>query len=72
MALDFNNKIMVTNPTSYVLGQGVLCVGIMAIAASVITYFIGDFLMPATAWCAFGIPTSVVGGIVMGSGLTRN
>jgi hypothetical protein len=72
MAIDFNDKVLVTNPTTHYLGRGVLCVGIVAIAVGIITHFTGDFILPASAWCAFGIPTAVIGWIFLQSGLTKN
>jgi hypothetical protein len=62
----------VTNPTTHYLGKGVLCVGIIAVIAGVITHFTGDFLLPAPLWCALGIPMAVIGGILMKCGLTKN
>jgi hypothetical protein len=72
MAINFNDKVLVTNPTSYYLGRGVLSVGLIAIATGAITHFTGDFLLPAAAWCAAGVPTLFVGWILMRSGLTKN
>jgi hypothetical protein len=72
VAIDFSEKVLVTNPTTYHLGRGVACMGIIAILAGVITHFTGDFIIPASAWCALGIPVVVIGGIMMRSGLTKN
>ena len=72
VAINFNDKILVTNPTAHFLGRGVFCVGIIAIAVGVITYFTGDILLPALAWCALGVPTVFIGWILMKSGLTKN
>ena len=72
MAINFSDKILVTNPTTFHLGRGVGCIGIIAIVVGVITHFTGDFLIPALAWCALGVPIMVIGGILMRSGLTKN
>ncbi len=71
MAINFSDKVLVTNPTTYYLGMGVLCTGLAAIAVGVITYFTGDILIPAPGWCAVGTPTAVIGGILMPFGLTK-
>jgi hypothetical protein len=72
MAINFNDKILVTNPTTYHLGQGVICAGIMAIIVGIITHFTGDFFLPASLWCVLGVPTMVIGAIFMRNGLTKN
>ena len=72
MAIDFSSKILVTNPTTHYLGRGVVCAGIIAISVGIITHYTGDVLLPASAWCAFGIPIMVIGGILMKNGLTKN
>jgi hypothetical protein len=72
MAINFSDKMLVTNPTTYHLGRGVLGAGLLAISVGVITHFTGDFLLPDMAWCAVGVPTAVVGGIMMRCGLTKN
>lgn len=72
MAIDFNDKILITNPTIHYLGRGVLGVGVTAILLGIITHFVGDFLLPASAWCALGVPTGAIGWIFFKSGLTKN
>jgi hypothetical protein len=72
MAINFNDKVLVTNPTTHFLGRGVLTVGIIEIIVGVVTHFTGDLLLPADAWCALGIPTAVVGFIFFRNGLTKN
>jgi hypothetical protein len=72
MALNFNDKVLVTNPTSYFLGRSILIVGLIAIALGGITYFAGDFLMPAAAWAVCGLPPTFIGWIIMRSGLRKN
>jgi hypothetical protein len=72
MAIDFSDKILVTNPTTHYLGRGVGGAGIIAIIVGITTHFTGDFLLPASAWCALGIPITVIGGILMRNGLTKN
>jgi hypothetical protein len=71
MAINFSDKVLVTNPTTYNLGRGVLCAGIVAILVGIVTHFTGDVLIPALGWCAFGVPTIVIGGIFMTNGLTK-
>ena len=73
MAINFSDKVLITNPTSYHLGRGVLCTGILAIVVGLITHFAGcDVILPAMAWCALGAPTVVIGVVLRQSGLTRN
>jgi len=72
MAINFNDKTLVTNPTSYYLGRGVLVIGIIAIVIGVITHFTGDIFLPAAAWCAFGVLPVFIGLVLMKSGLTKN
>jgi len=73
MAINFSDKVLITNPTSYHLGRGVICAGTIAIGLGLITHFIGyDLLMPAMAWCAFGPPMIVIGVVFRQSGLRRN
>ena len=72
MAINFNDKVLITNPTSYYLGRGVLCVGIIAIIVGAITSFAGDFLIPASAWIVIGIGPTFIGWVVMRSGLRKN
>jgi len=72
MAINFSDKVLVTNPTTHYLGRGIVCVGIIAISVGIITYFTGDLLIPASAWCVLGIPITVIGGIFMRNGITKN
>lgn len=72
MAINFNDKVLITNPTSYYLGRAVLCVGIIAIIVGLITFFAGDFLMPASGWVVAGIGPTFIGWVVMRSGVTKN
>jgi hypothetical protein len=72
MAINFTDKVLITNPTSYHLGRVVLGAGIVAILVGAITHFTEDFLLPASAWIAVGVLPLVIGWIVMRSGLTRN
>jgi hypothetical protein len=71
MALNFSNKILVTNPTSYYLGGWIIGAGLLALLACPVTLFTGEVLLPPMAWCALGVPTSVIGGIFVMCGLTR-
>ena len=72
MGINFNDKVLVTNPTSYHLGKSVLVVGIIAIAVGAITYFFGDFVMPSSGWVACGLPPTFIGWVVMRSGVRKN
>ena len=72
MAIDFSDKVLVTNPTSYYLGRIVLGLGIIVFCTGVITNFTGDFLFPAMIWCALGTLTSVIGFFLWRSGVRRN
>ncbi len=73
MAINFSDKVLITNPTSYHLGRIVICAGILVVLAGVITHFIGeDVLLPPMAWCAIGVPTIIIGVVFRQSGLTRN
>jgi hypothetical protein len=72
VAINFNDKILITNPTIYYLGLSVVCVGIIAIIVGIITHFTGDFFLPASLWCVIGMPTAVIGGILIPFGLTKN
>jgi len=71
MAINFSDKILITNPTTYNLGRGVVCAGIIAILVGIVTLFTGDLLMPALAWCALSVPIIVIGGIFLTNGLTK-
>ena len=71
MAINFSDKILVTNPTSYHLGRGIICVGMIAIILGGVTYFTGDIFIPALAWCALGILIAVIGGIFVTFSLTK-
>ena len=71
MGINFDDKILITNPTTYNLGRIVVCAGIIAMIVGIMTHFTGDFLIPAFAWCALGIPTMVIGGILVACGLTK-
>ncbi len=72
MAIDFNDKVLVVNPTSYFIGRAVLAVGVVWITLGVITHFTGDFLLPANLWIAMGVPTAPAGAFVMWSAVRKN
>jgi hypothetical protein len=72
VAINFNDRVLITNPTSFHLGRSVLIGGIIAITAGVITHFAGEFLMPPSAWIVLGAPPIFIGWIIMRSGLTKN
>jgi hypothetical protein len=69
--MNLSDKMLVTNPTTYGLGIIVISAGIFTVILGVITLYTGDILLPAGAWCAFGIPTTVIGGIMMAAGISR-
>jgi len=73
VAINFSDKVLITNPTIYHLGKGILVAGILVIGVGLITYFVGsDVILPAMAWCAFGPPMIVIGVVLRRNGLTRN
>jgi hypothetical protein len=72
VGINFNDKVLITNPTSFHLGRGILMVGIIAIAVGGITYFTGDFLMPASAWVVCGLAPTFSGWAIMRSGVRKN
>jgi tetrahydromethanopterin S-methyltransferase subunit C len=73
MGIDFNRRIMVTNPTLYGLGMGIAGMGMVAIMTGLITaYAEEDFVLPAMAWCALGVPVVVAGTIMLLCGLRRS
>jgi len=71
MAINFSDKVLVTNPTTYNLGRVIIGAGVLSIIVGGVTCFTGDLFMPAMAWCAAGTPTLVIGGILVGNGLTK-
>jgi hypothetical protein len=72
VAIDFSDRILITNPTSYHLGRGILFVGLVDLAIGGITYYFDqDFLLPPLAWCIMSAPTLAIGGILMACGLTK-
>ena len=72
VGINFNDRVLVTNPTSFYLGRGILAVGIIAIAIGAITQYMGDFVLPAPVWIAIAVPTIFIGWTVMRSGLRKN
>ena len=73
MGMDFNDRVLVTNPTTNFLGRCVGGIGIIEILVGVVTQFTPeDLFMPSLAWCALGIPTLVVGIIFMRNSLAKN
>ena len=71
MAINFSDKILITNQTAYHLGLVIAGAGILAIILGIVTHFTGDILIPASGWCALGIPPIVIGGILVGAGITK-
>jgi hypothetical protein len=71
VAINFSDRILITNPTAYHLGRTIVFVGLLAIATGTITYFTGEFLMPALAWVAAAVPTLFIGGLLIACGLTK-
>jgi hypothetical protein len=69
--MDFSNKILILRPATFLLGRSILLLGLGALIVGVVTYFTGEFLLPANAWLAAAIPTSAIGGILVGSSVTR-
>jgi hypothetical protein len=71
MAINFSDRVLVTNPTVHHLGRAIVFLGAVLMAVGVITCYTGDVLLPALAWCAWAVPTIAVGIIFVFSGLTR-
>jgi hypothetical protein len=71
VAINFSDKILVTNPTCFHLGRCVVGAGLMTIAVGVITLYTSEFYLPPMAWCALGVPTTGIGAIFVGCGLTK-
>jgi len=67
VAIDFSARTLITNPTVYSLGRGVIVIGLILIAVGAISYLTTDILMPAPAWFAMAVPTMVVGTILIAS-----
>jgi hypothetical protein len=72
VAINFNDRVLIVNPTSFFIGRSVLTGGIIAIVVGTITHFTSDFLLPASLWIALGIPTCFAGGAVLWSALRKN
>jgi hypothetical protein len=71
MAINFSDKVLVTNPTTYYLGLSVFCLGVALVIVGVITYFTGEIIMPPPGWWAVGVPLSIIGVILVPFGLTK-
>ncbi|MEI9998473.1 MAG: hypothetical protein WDO13_04570 [Verrucomicrobiota bacterium] len=54
MAINFSDRILITNPTAFHLGRGIVVASALAFGFGIVTYFTGDILLPALAWCARG------------------
>jgi formate/nitrite transporter FocA (FNT family) len=72
MGINFNDKVLVANPTTHFLGRIVFGLGIVSIIIGVITLYTEEFLMVPTGWIAIGIPMGVTGVIMMRSALRKN
>jgi hypothetical protein len=71
MAINFSDKVLVTNPTAYHLGRSIAGFGALLVAVGIVTSFTGDFLLPAMLWCALGVPVCVIGIFFLLGGVTR-
>jgi len=71
MALDFSSRTLITNPTAYYLGRGIVFLALVVIAIGAISWFTTDIGMPARAWFALAVPTLVIGLIVASCGRTK-
>jgi ABC-type sulfate transport system permease component len=71
VAIDFSDRILITNPTAYHLGRSIVFLGLIAITIGVIAWFRGDILVPAMVWFVAALPTTVIGVILIISGLTK-
>jgi hypothetical protein len=72
VGINFNSKILITNPTTHYLGRGVFGIGIMAIITGAITLFTGDLFIPAFGWCVLGVPPTFIGLVLMMNGVRKN
>jgi hypothetical protein len=71
MAINFSNRVMVTNPNFHFLGKLVLAGGLAMAATGVYTFYTDDFVIPAKAWLAVSVPTLVIGAILYQRAWTR-
>ena len=71
MAVDFSEKVQITNPPAFFLGRYILISGVVVLAVGLVTLYTGDVLMPALAWCALAIPPLAIGVILIGVSLTK-
>jgi hypothetical protein len=72
VAINFSDRILITNPTAYHLGRAIVFIALGDIAIGAITYYFGDFLwMPPLAWCIIAAPKLLIGVILVACGLTK-
>ena len=71
MAVDFSEKIQITNPTAFYLGRLIAIAGLVLLAVGLVTMYTGDLLIPAMAWCALSIPALGIGAILIAVSLTK-
>ena len=71
MAVDFSEKIQITNPAGFYLGRFIVITGIIVLAVGLVTMYTGDILLPALAWCALSIPALGIGAILIAVSETK-
>lgn len=71
MAVDFSEKIQITNPVAFHLGRYTVIAGFFVLALGLITMYTGDLLLPALAWCALAIPALAIGAILIAVSVTK-
>lgn len=71
MAVDFSERIQITNPTAFYLGRFIAIAGIVVLAVGLVTMYTGDILLPALAWCALSVPALGIGAILIVVSVTK-
>jgi len=71
VAVDFSEKIQITNPVAFYLGRFIAIAGLVVLAIGLVTMYTGDILLPALAWCALAIPALGIGAILIAVSVTK-
>ncbi len=72
MAIDFSDRILITNPTAYHLGRSIVFVALIAIAVGGLADCTGASLMPAVAGGAGARPASGSGAGLSAAGVRKS
>ena len=70
--VDFSARILITNPAIYHLGRGIVFFALIAIAIGCVSFYAGDFLIPAMGWVAGGVPAFITGAILIGCAVRKS